>query len=292
LKVLQGIGLPISEIKQGGRVRWHVEETFRHQTPILFTPAESMALLAAEKLLAGMKGSVLAEAAQAALNKVRATLQPAVRAQVKSFANALAASGGTTRNLKPFQMHYDALIRAIELQQVVRLTYQKLGAAQSEVYKFEPHYLHMLGSAVYWIGWAQNREAVRFFLLDRILNVEVTGDKFAPRPQVKRELFDHGGFGLWEGPIERVRLEFFGTAARIVEEQEMHRTQKITRNGDSILFEAQTPISKQLVMWVKGFGERARVVGPDKLKHAVCGADPEVRRGRRRNEGMKENPNV
>lgn len=270
LHVLERTGWPLTQVPDGKRVRWRIIEDYKRTLNVRLSVQEILALVAAEQLLRSASGTVFASAAHSAVGKLKALLEPPLRLRVEKLSQILSASVGPARNLKKHAQHLDDLIAASEATEVVELTYQKLGASEPERYTVEPHELHMQGSSVYVVAWARERNAARIFLLDRVHHVRRLGEPFKRRPQLPQGAFEQGAFGLWEGEARLVRLRFRGTAARIVSEQKLHPSQRISEEGpDAILLELLVPLSPTLISWVGGFGKRVEVLEPQDLRDAL-----------------------
>src|SRR5438105_7590896 len=74
LQVLERVGVPIYQERQGRRARWRVMEGYRRRLSITLSWPEMMALVAARKMLEGLSAAPLAEAAASAVTKVNEAL--------------------------------------------------------------------------------------------------------------------------------------------------------------------------------------------------------------------------
>lgn len=270
LEVLQRMNMPLYQEQQGKRVRWRLVDGFHRRLSVNLSLHEVMSLVAAEHLLAGMKGTVFAQAAQSGVTKLKSALAPELRKRLEALTRALAASAGPSRDLKPRRGFLEAILDATERDEVLELIYRKLESSKPERYTIEPHHLHVHGSSVYVVAWARERGAARIFLLDRVEGVRRLTEHFTRRSDLLPGSFAQGAFGLWEGPSERVRLRFSDTAARIVGEQQFHPTQQATSLPDGSLVLTMTlPLSPAFVAWVRSFGERVEIVSPEKLRRLM-----------------------
>lgn len=270
LEVLQRCGMPLWQDQVGRSVRWRLDDGFKRSVSVQLSVQEVMALVAAERLLASMDGTVFASAAHTAVQKLKDQLAEPIRKRLEKLGGSLSTTSGPARNLTPQREHLDAVLDAIERQVVVHITYQKLEARKPVHYTLEPHHVHVHVSSVYLVAWARERDAARIFLLDRIREVKVSTESFERRAELPVGAFDQGAFGLWEGKPVPVKLRFMGTAAQIVSEQRFHPSQRLTREEDgSVLLEMEVPLSPSLLAWLRGYGERAEVLGPDSLVSSV-----------------------
>jgi predicted DNA-binding transcriptional regulator YafY len=266
LDVLQRCGMPLYQEQQGRRVRWRLDDGFRRKLSVQLSVQEVMAIVAAEKLLSSMGGTVFATAASTAVDKLKAQLAAPIRNRLTRLTSSFTASAGSSRDLSTHTEHLDAFLKAVEGNEVITVRYQKLGAGTPEKYTLEPHHVHVHGNSVYVVAWALERQAPRIFLLDRVRSVAATGRFFVRRAELPVGVFEQGAFGLWEGKPTLVRLRFKGTAVRIVSEQRLHPSQKTFRGvGGTLDVELMVPKSPPLIAWVLGFGDRVEVLQPKDL---------------------------
>ena len=266
LAVLQRAGMPLFQEPDGRRIRWRLIEGFHRSLSIQFSVQEAMALVAGGHFLAALDGTVLAESAGTAVDKVRHALAPALRKRLEAIAARLSATSAPPRKLGEHRGHLDALLVAIEHNQVIGLRYRKLNSDGVDSYSIEPHHVHVQGSSVYLVGWARERRAPRIFLLDRIDAVQPREEHFDRRPEIGPGVFSQGAFGLWDGVPARVKLRFVGSAATIVAEQEFHSSQQLKHHRDgSLTLTMKVPLSPSLKAWVRGYGKRVHVLAPRSL---------------------------
>jgi predicted DNA-binding transcriptional regulator YafY len=267
LESLERVGVPLYQVKHGRTQRWKLVDGYSRNLNVSFTVQEAMALIAGERLLSAMQGSVFDHAARNAVAKVKHALAPELRQRVEQLAHVLTTTTAPPRKLARHRERLDTVIEAIERSVVIDLKYRKLDAAEAHLYTVEPHHLHLQGTSVYVVGWVRERKAVRIFLLDRIDAAVLRDEPFKRRPEIQPGLFAQGSFGLWDAAIEHVRLRFTGSAATIVSEQEFHPSQTLERQTDgSVIVDLRAPLSPSLKQWVRGFGKRVEVLSPAALK--------------------------
>ena len=270
LEVLQRCGMPLYQDQQGKRVRWRLEDGFRRTLSVQLSLQEVMAIVAAERLLSSMGGTIFASAASTAVEKLKGQLAAPIRERLTKLTASVSASTGVSRDLGAHGAQLDTILKAVEANEVLELKYQKLGAGVPQLYTVEPHHVHVHGSSVYLVCWVIERKAPRIFLLDRLRELRAMGRTFARRAELPLGVFEQGAFGLWEGKPVVVRLRFKGTAVRIVSEQQLHPSQKSSPGPNGSLdFELRVPLSPPLVAWVRGFGGRVEVLAPEELKKDV-----------------------
>ena len=77
-------------------------------------------------------------------------------------------------------------------------------------------------------------------------------------------------FGIFQGNPEKVKIRFDSKIAGYIEEKVWHESQEITRlaNG-SIIFEAETAVTRELMFWILSWGADAEVIEPQTLKEDI-----------------------
>lgn len=263
---LQRAGVPLYQEQRGRKTRWRLVEGFNRRLSVQLTVHEAMALVAAERSMSAMQGSVFELAGKQAMAKLKHALTPEIRSRLEALTRNVTTTPAPLRKLTRQRPYLERLLTAIERREVVLVDYRKLSAAKPERYTIEPHSLNVQGSSVHVVLWARERAAARVFLLDRIESVTSTGETFTPRAELEPGAFDQGSFGLWNAPAVRIVLRFKGSAARIVAEQQFHPTQQTSWNEDDTLtVELLAPPSPALRAWVRGFGQRVAVIEPTTL---------------------------
>lgn len=266
LDVLQRCGMPLYQETIGRAVRWRLDDGFKRTLNVQLSVQEVMALVAAERLVSSMAGTIFASAAHTAVQKLKEPLAAPIRERLAHLTSHVSISSGSSRNLARHRDELDRLLDAVERNVVVELLYEKLGAGIPQKYTVEPHHVHVHGNSVYLVGWALERAAPRIFLLDRVRGVTLLSSKFTRRKELPVGAFEQGAFGLWEGKSALVKLLFKGTATRIVSEQRLHPSQRLTpRAGAKLELKMRVPISPPLLAWIRGFKGRVEVLGPKEL---------------------------
>jgi predicted DNA-binding transcriptional regulator YafY len=266
LVVLQRIGMPLYQEQRGRHARWRVVDGFRRRVSIALSVHELIALLVAGRQLTAADPGGLGRHADAALGKIAGTLDAGLRQQLEAIAGRLSASPSSPTIKGSTPEVVAQLMAAVSGQNVVELNYQKLQARTPARYTVEPHHLHVQGGAVYLIGYVRERRRSRVFHLSRLRGLRVLPEVFERRPEVDGAAFAHGAFGVWGGPLKRVRLRFTGRAASVVAERQYHPSQANQLRSDGDLdVTLRVPLSPALEAWVRGFGDGVRLLEPQSL---------------------------
>jgi len=189
--------------------------------PVMFTREEAAALLTAEKLAAQLTDAPTAQLSGAAMDKVRAVL----RRPDRDYLNRLTPHIQVVRHSgqPPESGTYQQLVSAVATQQVVRITYQALATEPATSRAIEPLGLYL---TQHWqvVAYCRQRQAFRNFRLDRIQQLTLTGETFAPRPEALRQYWAERARQGQQRAQVVLRWQLAGTLPSLV--QRLHDTKR------------------------------------------------------------------
>ncbi len=157
---------------------------------------------------------------------------------------------------------------AIFRRKTILFGYYTIGRDAEEKRKVDPYHLLYRGGQFYLIGYAHERDDVRVFRVSRIRGKVGYSSKaehdfnrpedFDPRVYATRtdwQLGDTAGRARihLSNRVDWLALRHFGHAG------------EVTETDDGVLFETDYADSRQMVAWVLGLGEQARIEAPDEL---------------------------
>ncbi len=164
---------------------------------------------------------------------------------------------------------------AIFRRKTIVFDYYTLGRDAEESRKVDPYHLLYRAGQFYLIGYSHERDDVRVFRLTRIRGKVGYSSKaehdfsqpegFDPRQYATRtdwQLGDPVGTArIWlSDRIDWLVLRHFGHAGVVTPASEVDDAP-----DDGVVFETEYASERQMVSWVLGLGERARVLGPPEL---------------------------
>ena len=164
---------------------------------------------------------------------------------------------------------------AIFRRKTILFEYYTMGRDTQETRKVDPYHLLFRGGQFYLVGHSHERGEVRVFRLSRIRSKVSYSSKaehdfvpapdFDPRVYAARadwQLDDPLGVArIWVSPrIDWLVQRHFGHAGSITD-----ATGADDAPEDGIVFETPYSHSRELISWVMGLGDRARVLGPAEL---------------------------
>ena len=182
IKTLENAGVPI--LTEEGR-GYALVDGYR-LPPVSFTQTEANALITVEHLVQAHQDTSLAQEYSQAMTKLKAVL----RSPTQEKANFLASRLKVYVNAQPKSRYLATLQNALTSFHRVRIDYR---AASQELTcrTLEPFAL-LMSTQENWllVGWCGLRSAYRIFRLDRIEQLEVLTETFAPHPLTLKQYFE------------------------------------------------------------------------------------------------------
>lgn len=163
----------------------------------------------------------------------------------------------------------ELLQNAIDRHELVRFAYYAPGGESRR--ELEPYLLTFQWTAWYVWGYCRTRQDYRMFKLNRILELEQTGEFFEPREdrhfEIKIDTVFHNCYS-----IKAVFPPEFKW--RLIEEYSESSFQE--QEDKTLLFEGCFADEEAAVSWFLTFGGKARVLEPEKLKIRIRDVAKEI----------------
>lgn len=231
--------------------------------PIMFGESEARALSLAVAMLSGFTApGATKQAAQAALEKIRAVLPKATLAEVEALSAVLGFYTIRQPTLNLDDPKFLRLQQAIRQQQVVHLHYHALHDNQVTERDVEPLHLAYLDSAWVLTAYCRLRQEQRNFRLDRIDRLTVTKATFVPRPLAPQ---GRPTAGL------AVTVCFDADVVRWVREAQhfsFTHADPALADGRTVMHYQVNSLS-QIRGWLLSWGAQAEVLAPPELRKAL-----------------------
>jgi predicted DNA-binding transcriptional regulator YafY len=188
--------------------------------PVMFTREEAAALLTAEKLAARLTDAPTAHLTTAAMDKLRAVLRHSDRDYLATLTPHIQVvrSGGQAAESTAYQQ----LVTAIATQQVVHMQYQALPTDPATPRDIEPIGLYL---TQHWhvVAYCRLRQAFRNFRLDRVQQLALSAECFAPRPETLHHYWAEQA-RQWQREQVVLRWQLVSTPPNLV--QRLHDTKR------------------------------------------------------------------
>ena len=270
LQGLQRAGFPIYDERCGREKLWKFVEGFKSRIPPPFSLVELMALYFARALCRPLEGTALHESLQGAFKKISYLLpQESVR-----FLGELEKA--VTSRPGPFKDYsqYRELIQTVALARVEResldIVYDSFARRQITRRRIDPYHLCYFQGGVYVIGNDHLRGEIRIFALERLKEIDRSGNKFDMPEDFDFETYMESALGIFRGPTIEVKVKFAPSLAPYVLERQWHSSQRIEEHSDgSVLLSLKVADSLELRRWVLSFGAEAEVLEPESLRREI-----------------------
>ncbi len=250
------VGVPIIAVPGEG---YRLMEGY-YVPPIMFTQAEARALFLAVSMLTGLaKNGETKQAAQAALEKIRAVLPRATLGQVEALQAVLGFYAIGRQPLDLDDATFTGLQQAIHERRVVHLRYLAPAGNQMTERDVEPLHLAYIDKAWILRAYCRLRQDQRNFRVDRIEHLTLTPETFVPRDLKPPRL-----------PLEgwRVVARFEQGAVRWVREAQhfgLVEVQEEEANKGTVMV-YQVASLDQIVGWLLSWGSQVEVLEPPELR--------------------------
>jgi predicted DNA-binding transcriptional regulator YafY len=176
VEMLLDLGIPV-ESDRGRYGAYRLRPGYK-LPPLIFTEEESLALTLSLVMAREQGLAQTSPAFEGVLAKVMRVLPETTRAQVQAIEQAVIFEDRSFRVI-PSVLTITTLSSALQTGRCVRLHYH---SARSQVTErvFDPYGVVYHEGAWYTIGYCHLRQGQRLFRLDRIQQIEATGETFSP----------------------------------------------------------------------------------------------------------------
>ncbi len=269
LDALMYAGFPVTSEKRAGKVYYRFLDSFEMgQVP--FTPDELLALAFSEDLLKTLEGTVFHDSIRAALVKIRAGLGPELSDYLDRLRDGFRVLPGPHNRYEAFRETIRTLNEAVLERYSLEMRYRTGRTGEETTRRIDPYKVWYHGGALYVIGLDHRSTEIRTFSIDRIQQIERTGDVFDLDADFDFDAYTASSFGVVADPAVAVLIRFTTEWASYVDEREWHASQSTRRLPDGRLELAmQVGATQELANWILSFGGGAEVVEPSSLREEV-----------------------
>lgn len=163
-----------------------------------------------------------------------------------------------------------AVEQAIAQCRRLRIAYWSPRSGPSER-TLEPLMLQHVHGGLYVLACDSRSGELRTFAVQRIRCAELSDETFEPDPNFNPAAIVRNSFGVTDGPVLRVTVDFAPQVRHLLTERTWHHSQQTEEAGDGWLRVHWTLSGlPELARWLAGFGGDARVVAPDVLREELA----------------------
>lgn len=170
--------------------------------------------------------------------------------------------------------HIETLYQAIIKKCAVELCYQSFKARSANTFTFHPYYLKEYRNRWFVIGLKKKKSPILTLALDRIVSIEECENTYIPKDKnfVLPEFFKDvlGVTVNPDGKTERVMLFADTQTAPYILTKPIHHSQRAEETlPNGMIFSLQVQLNFELEREILGFGDRVRVLSPERLKRRI-----------------------
>jgi predicted DNA-binding transcriptional regulator YafY len=276
LQALEEAGFPLFDDRSldDGRTRWKVNGQAFKGVSAGLTVSELCALYFSRTLVESLSATPFRDDVESAFEKLSAGLTPHMRQFLDNLPRVIATKPDPLRRRldsgNPLQQRIVArLLEATLHSRQTQITYYSQSSDRTKEYLVHPYRLAYAQGGLYLLAYVPEYEEVRTFALERIQNVSVLEDRFAPIEDLPEAAFPHS-LGVHSGPPERIEIEFQPAVAGYVRAREWHPSQQLEESkGGELTMLLDVCIDRALQGWILSFGPYARVKSPERLARAI-----------------------
>lgn len=249
--------------KQG----WHYTDPDWRLPTIMLNEGELFALTLGARMLEAYAGSAYALQLRTAIARLAERLPEQTWVDLQQVADErIQFRSGATVDLNPEIWQW--LEQACRQQQSVQMKYYTASRNTVSERQFDPYLLHLYrGTNPYVIGYCHQRQAIRWFRVDRIQKLSILDREFIPNPKFDAktyldQIFQHEA----GGELQAVAIWFDAPTAPYIRERRWHPSQEIEELADgSVILRMTVRGINDLKRWVLGYGKGAMAREPPEL---------------------------
>ena len=271
IQALQRAGEPLYEEMSGKRKVWRLSPSARRQT-ITLTTAQMVALFLSRRVFDFLAGTGFKEDLDDVFAKLEATLRRKDFAAVRNLDRKV-FDVNEARHLYEGRLEdVNDIITALLREERLRVTHEGVSGGK-KTFVLEPYTLLVYKKGLYLAGRSEGHAGeIRTFALDGFREVEwLRGQTFDYPGDFRPEQITEGAFGLIRGKeVTRVRIRFDDKVARYVQRRMWHPTQRFRKVAGGVEMTMDARGTTEVVSWVLGFGDKARVMEPKGLRDQIA----------------------
>jgi len=267
LDAIRDAGYPlISEPEAEGRTLYRFMTGFKKLPPITFSLEELMTLYLCRGQLGFLRGTPFQDDLDDIFGRIHSSLPPRSVAHLERIAETASPKFQGERDYAAKKELLKELRRALLYQYRLDLAYTPARRA-TETYRFDPYTLLFYEGALYLGGYAHNRQALRLFLIDRIEQVTVLGERFEVPEDFSAGDLTGSAFGLIDEKQQTIKVRFGEEIGHLIRERVWHPSQKLVEEEDGALtltFDASG--EKEILAWLYSYLPHVQVLEPENLR--------------------------
>ena len=171
------------------------------------------------------------------------------------------------------QKHLTTIIEAMRDSRTLEMTYKSFWRQDSYTTEVEPYFVKVFRQRWYMVAKNTEKDALRIYALDRVLDMMETDNGFAFPKDFDPEEYFYNCFGIIHDdnyPSEIVDLKVFGTQREYFRTLPLHHSQKEVETGDDYsVFRYYLSPTYDFVQEILSHGCEVEVLFPEHLRNEV-----------------------
>ena len=272
LQEIEQLGFVFVDHEGGAERVWRIEGGYQGIKPEPATVSELMALFLAKCHLAYLAGTPFMDDLESLSRKIEAGLPAKTANKIEQMVQVFLPVQRPQRSYAKQRAVLIALQKALLLQRQVKITHRTLSYPKPVVHHVEPYGLQLFDYGLYLVGYSDRAKDFRRFAVERIqtATVDMSAEPFIMRPEYVARARSRKAFGLIEGDLMDVRVQFSREVANYFKERQWHPTQRVkTLKSGDVIVSFQAGRVDEIVSWVLSWGAFAKALGPSELVGAV-----------------------
>lgn len=168
--------------------------------------------------------------------------------------------------------HLTSIMEAMTENNIIIIGYRKYTSTEIETFRLRPYAVKEFEKRWYLVAFCEERNAMRVYGLDRIKEMEVTGDTFRMPKDFDVDSLFSTSFGIYI-PEERAQTIVFRATekeANFLRDLPIHESQRELSSSEGVLFEIFVCPNDALIMEFCKHGGRLEVLSPASVREAVA----------------------
>jgi len=265
ITMLDEIGIPI--YAERGPYGGYTLVRGYNMPPLIFTPEEAVAVYLGTSLLEEVWGRLYQEGARGALAKLDNVLPDEQRREVAWARQAVLSIGTNWADPNLSVPYLERLRDALRERRRVRMRYRSRSQPQPEQRDVDPYKLVSRWGRQYYIGYCHQRQAVRTFRLDRIVELAVLDQMFVEPTDFN--LQEYLATDSFFQPTVRARLRFGAEAALVALNNRAYWESFEEQPDGAVVVTFAAPDLEAAAGMVLRVGFPAEIVEPEQLRELV-----------------------
>ncbi len=284
-EILQELGFPIDfEDDEIGKRFWRMPHDFFKTGPLVLSLTEAVSLHLAEGLIDPLAGTHFADGLETLLEKIHSLVPRKALDHFAALDDVLLVRRIGQTDYSRYSETIRTIANAARSEETIEMTYRSLWRGSSYTTLCDPYGMVIYEADLFLVGKSHRADAIRIFKITRIDQVVAASQSFTRPAEFSLEHHFKDSFGITKvggDPVEIV-VKLTGPAAALVDERIWHESQRLAwLPAEETLFEPAPDEPETLMAtfhlsdtaefkrWLSGFGDQAKVLKPDWLRHEM-----------------------